>query len=121
MRKSHHIIFIKIISEQPHPLTDGTEALVVATKEIGLEVNADKTKYLIMYRDQNAGRSDNMKIYNSSIERLEEFKYLGTTLLNQNFIPEEIKSRLMLVIACYYSVQKLFFQFAIQKFKDEDI
>ena len=76
---------------------------------------------MVMNRDQNAGRSHSMKSDNISIERVEEFKYLGTTLLNQNFIPEEIKSRLMLVIACYYSVQKLFFQFAIQKFKDEDI
>jgi hypothetical protein len=53
--------------------------LVVATKEIGLEVNADKTKYMVMARDQNVGRSHNMKIDNSSIERVEEFKYLGTT------------------------------------------
>ena len=41
------------------------EALVIATKEIGLEVNADKTKFMIMSRDQNAGRSYNMKIDNS--------------------------------------------------------
>jgi len=34
-----------------------TEALVIAGKEIGLEVNADKTKYMVMSRDQNAGRS----------------------------------------------------------------
>jgi hypothetical protein len=54
-------------------------SLVVATKEIGLEVNNDKTKYVIMSRDQNAGRSYSMKLDNSSIERVEEFKYLGTT------------------------------------------
>jgi len=48
-----------------------------------------------------------MKIDNSSIERVEEFKYLGTTLTNQNFIQEEIKSRLKLGNACYYSVQHL--------------
>ena len=54
---------------------------LVATKEIGLEVNADKTKYMIMSRDQNAGRSHSMKTDNSSTERVEEFKYLGTTLL----------------------------------------
>jgi hypothetical protein len=82
-------------------------ALVVATKEIGLEVNADKTKYMIMSRDQNAGRSYRMKIDNSSIERVEEFKYLGTTLTNRNSIQEEIKSRLNLENACYYSVQNL--------------
>ena len=44
----------------------------------------------------------------SSIESLEEFKYLGTTLTNQNSIQEEIKSRLKLRNACYHSVQKLF-------------
>src|SRR5215510_7903453 len=48
-----------------------------------------------------------MKIDNSSIERVEEFKYLRTTLTNQNSIQEEIKSRLKLGNACYYSVQNL--------------
>ena len=62
---------------------------------------------MIMSRDQNAGRSYNMKIYNSSIERVEEFKYLGTTLTNQNSIQEEIKSRFKLGNACHYSVQNL--------------
>ena len=82
-------------------------ALVVATKEIGLEVNADKTKYMIMSRDQKAGRSHRMNIDNSSIERVEEFKYLGTTLTNKNSIQEEIKSRLKVGNACYYSVQNV--------------
>ena len=59
-------------------------------------------------RDQNAGRSYSMKIDNSSIERVEEFKYLGTTLTNQNSIQEEIKSRLKLGNACYYSVQNFY-------------
>ena len=45
---------------------------------------------------------------NNSIESVEEFKYLGTTLTNQNSIQEEIKSRLKLWNACYYSAQKLF-------------
>src|SRR5215469_18480821 len=48
-----------------------------------------------------------MKIDNSSIERVEEFKYLGTTLTNQNSIQEEMKSRLKLRNACYYLVQNL--------------
>ena len=48
-----------------------------------------------------------MKIDNSSIERVEEFKYLGTKLTSQNYIQEEIKSRLKLGNACYYSVQNL--------------
>jgi len=83
------------------------EVLVAATKETGLEVNAHKTKYMTVSRDQNAGRIHSMKTDNSSIERVEEFKYLGTTLTNQNFIQEEIKNRLKLGNACYYSVQNL--------------
>ena len=45
-------------------------------------------------RNQNAGQSHSMKTDNSSIERVEEFKYLGTTLTNKYSIQEEIKSRL---------------------------
>ena len=57
--------------------------MILASKEIGLDANADKIKYMVMSRDQNAGRSQNVKTYNSSLERVEEFKYLGTTLTNQ--------------------------------------
>ena len=38
--------------------------------------------------DQNAGRSHSIKIDNNSFERVEEFKYFGTNLRNQNFIQE---------------------------------
>jgi len=75
-------------------VVENAEALVVAAKEIGLEVNADKIMYMVMSRDQNAGRTHSIKIDNSSFERVDEFKYLGTTLTNQNSIQEEIKSRL---------------------------
>ena len=44
---------------------------------------------------------------NSIFERMEEFKYLGTALTNQNSIAEEIKSRLRSGNACYHSVQNL--------------
>jgi hypothetical protein len=83
------------------------EILVVVAKEIGLEVNADKTKYMVMSRDQNAGRTYSMKIDTISFERVDEFKYLGTILTNQNSIQEEIKSRLKSGNACYHSVQNL--------------
>jgi hypothetical protein len=49
--------------------------------------------YIVMSQDLNAGQSQNMKIGSSSFEREEEFKYLGTTLINQNSIQEEIKRR----------------------------
>jgi len=49
----------------------------------------------------------NIKTDNSCFERVEDFKYLGTTLTNQNSIQEEITSRLKSGNACYYSVQNL--------------
>jgi hypothetical protein len=55
-------------------------------------VNADNTKYTIMSRDQNAGRSQNIRIDNIYFERVEDFKHLGTTTTNQNSVQEEIKS-----------------------------
>jgi len=97
---------VNILGGSVHTLKENAEAMVVASTEIGLEVNADKTKYMVMSRDQNAGRSNSVKSYNSSFERVKEFKYLGTTLTNQNSIHEEIKSRLKLGNACYDSVQK---------------
>ena len=57
-----------------HTVKEKAEALVFATKKIGLEVNADKTKYMVMSRDRNAGRGHSVKIDNSYIERVEEFK-----------------------------------------------
>ena len=47
---------------------------------------------LFMCRDQNTGQSHNMKIENSSIESVEEFKYLGTSLTYKNSIQEEINA-----------------------------
>jgi hypothetical protein len=67
-----------------HAVKENAEDLVVAGER--LEVDADKTKYMVMSRDQNAGRSDNVKIDNSFFERVEEFRYLGTTITNQNSI-----------------------------------
>ena len=90
-----------------HTLKENAEASVPATWEIGLEVSADKSKYMVMSRDQNTGRNHSVRIDNSTFERLEELKYLGTTLTNQNSIPEEIKSRLRSGNAYYHSVQNL--------------
>ena len=84
-----------------HTIKKNAEDLVVICKEIGLEENADKTKYTVMSQDQNAGRSHNIKIDNSFFERVKKFKYLGTNLSNQNSFQEEIKSRLKSGNACY--------------------
>jgi hypothetical protein len=98
---------VNILGGSVHTIRENAEDFLDGSKETGLEVNADKTKYMSIYRDQNAGRSHNMKIYNHSFEKMEQFKYLVTTLTNQNSIHEEIKARLMSRNACYHSVQNL--------------
>jgi hypothetical protein len=99
-----------------HTVKGNTETLPVASKESGLEVNSDKTKYMVMSQDQNAGPSHYMKTKNTSFERVEELKYLGTNLTYQNSIQEEIKSRLKSRNACHYSVQNLLSSSLLSKY-----
>jgi hypothetical protein len=126
--------YVNMLGGSVRTRKENTEALVVASQEIGLEVNADKTKYLATSRDQDVGRSHSMKIDNSFFERVEEYnplnaelnpichlrallgthpilhvsrkrvKYMGTALTNQNSIQEDIKRRLKSGNVCYYSV-----------------
>ena len=71
------------------------EALLVASKEIGLGVNADNIKYVhVMSRDQNAGRSQNMKTDNRSLERVEEFNYSVQNLLYSIFLSKILKIKI---------------------------
>ena len=70
---------VNILGGGVHNVKKNTTILVVTSKETGLEVNADNSKYMVMSRDQNAGRSHSIMNDNSSFERVEVFKYLGTT------------------------------------------
>jgi hypothetical protein len=88
-----------------HTVEKNTEALVVASKETQLEVNADKTKYMVMSQDQNAECNYNIKTDNSSF--VEQFRCLGTALVNPDSVLEEIKSRLKSGNTCYHSVQNI--------------
>ncbi|KAJ4439792.1 hypothetical protein ANN_07920 [Periplaneta americana] len=96
-----------MLGENPQTVRENTEILLEASKAIGLEVNPEKTKYMIMPRDQNIVRNGNIKIGDLSFEQVEKFKYLGATVTNINDIREEIKRRINMGNECYYSVEKL--------------
>jgi hypothetical protein len=83
---------------------ENTEALLGGSKDGGLEVSGDISTWPVMSVDQDALRSHNIGTDNSSFERVEEFKYLGTTLTHQNSIQEEIKNRIMSVNTLYHLV-----------------
>jgi hypothetical protein len=71
---------VNILGGSIHSIQKNAEDLVIASEEIGLEVNDEKTKYMVMSRNQNAGHNHNIKIDYKSFERVEKFKYLGATL-----------------------------------------
>jgi hypothetical protein len=98
---------LNVLGGSIHTIRKNTEALLIASKEIGLEVNPEKTKYMVMSRVQNVRQNGNTQIGNKSFETVEQFKYLGTTLMNQNSIYEEIKRRLKSGNAYYHSLQNL--------------
>jgi hypothetical protein len=81
-----------------------TETLIDASKEVGLERNVEKSKYLLLSCHQNAGQNHYIKIANRSSENVAQLKYLRTTVTNHSFIHEEIKRGLNSGNVCYHAV-----------------
>jgi hypothetical protein len=96
--------YLNIVGEKLDAINKNMKALLDASKKTGLEVNLEKIKHTLMSRSQKIRRKHSIKTANRSSEDVGKFKYLGTTLTDQNCMHEEIKSRLNSGIACCHSV-----------------
>jgi hypothetical protein len=85
---------VNIVRENIDTIQRNTKALLDSSKEVCLEVNPEKTEYMLVSRCQNAEQRQSIKMGNRSFDSVAKYKYLGTTLTDQNCIHEEIKSRL---------------------------
>jgi hypothetical protein len=83
------------------------ETLFVASKEVGLEVNTRKTKYVAVSSPECRAKSCH-KVANRCFENVAKFRYLGRTITNENLIQEEMERKFNSGNACYHSVRNLF-------------
>ena len=91
-----------MLGENLQTVRENAEIIIEASKDIGLEVNSEKTKYMITSHHQNIIQNQNIVFGNLSFENVEKFRYLGITVTNTNDIREEIKRRINMGNACYY-------------------
>jgi hypothetical protein len=63
-----------------YTIKKNTDTLTDANKEVGLEINVEKTKYKLLSHHRNAGQNLDIKIANRSFENVSQFNYLGMTV-----------------------------------------
>jgi hypothetical protein len=85
---------VNLLGDNIDTTNKNKETLIDASKEVGLEINVEKTKYMLLSHHQNLGQNQDIKIANRFFENVLQLKYLGTRAKNQNLVQDEIKRRL---------------------------
>jgi hypothetical protein len=98
---------VNIVGENIDTVKKYTEALLDASKEVGLGVKPEKTKYMLTSPSQTTGQKRSIKRAIRIFEDVAKFRCLGTTLTDRNYMHEEINSRLNSGSVCYHLVQSL--------------
>jgi len=98
---------VNILVENTNTIRKNRETLLEARTEVVVEVNTEKTKYMVVSHHHNAGQNHNSLTANKCFGNVTTFKCLGTTVTNHNCIHKEIKRRLNFGNMCYHSLQNL--------------
>jgi hypothetical protein len=81
---------VNLLGDNTDTIKKNTETLIDASKEVGLQVNTEKTKYMLLSCHQNSGQNQDIKTANKRFENVAQFRYLGMTITNQNLFQVEI-------------------------------
>jgi hypothetical protein len=82
---------VNLLEDNVDTVNKNTETVTEGTKQVGLEVNVEKTEYMLLLHHHNAGPNRDIKLEIRSFENVTQFKYLGTIITNQNVIKRKLR------------------------------